>query len=129
MAPMDRLDHLPRVVFWIWINLLQFCISNQCINPQEDFVNKPWRPIPAGRITREQSEVLQKFIALLALMTSYCWGVLPAGVLISISTAAYNDFGFHRDMVLRNVCNAVGYASFELGATRLAGRFLQHCTG
>lgn len=121
MAPINRLQRLPHTLFWIWLHLLQFCVSNQCINPDEDAVNKPWRPIPAGRVTLPQAQSLRPVLVALCLILSICRGVLPASILVCVSTIAYNDFGFHGHVVLRNVCNAVGYASFELGATQLAG--------
>ncbi|KAF8495311.1 UbiA prenyltransferase family-domain-containing protein [Gautieria morchelliformis] len=120
MAPLNRVQCLPRIVFWIWLHLLQFCVSNQCINPEEDAVNKPWRPIPAGRVTVSQAQNLRWVLVAACLALSIYRGVLPASILLCSFTIAYNDLGLHRHIVMRNACNAVGYASFELGATQLA---------
>ena len=121
MAPIHRVECLPRILFWIWLHLLQFCVSNQCINPDEDAVNKPWRPIPAGRITLAQAQNFRGVLVALCLILSIYRDVLPASILICLSTIAYNDLGFHSHLIFRNVCNAVGYASFEFGATQVAG--------
>lgn len=48
------LTRLPLMLTYTWFNLLAFTIDNQC-HPgavSEDALNKPWRPIPAKRITR-----------------------------------------------------------------------------
>ncbi|KAF8590044.1 hypothetical protein K439DRAFT_1651394 [Ramaria rubella] len=121
MAPIHRFDRLPQIIFWIWLHLLQFCVSNQSINPEEDAINKPWRPIPTGRVTVEQAQNLRWFLIVSCLVLSIYRGVLPASILICLSTIAYNDLRLHEHIMMRNVCNAVGYASFELGATQLAG--------
>ena len=121
MAPSNRIRYLPRIIFWIWLHLLQFCVSNQCVNPEEDAVNKPWRPIPAGRITVSQAQNLRWVLMASSLLLSLYRGILPASVLLCLSTIAYNDLGFHGHIMLRSICNAVGYASFELGATQLSG--------
>jgi 4-hydroxybenzoate polyprenyltransferase len=123
VAPLNRVQCLPRVVFWTWLHLLQFCVSNQCINPEEDAVNKPWRPIPTGRVTVSQAQNLRWVLVAACLAFSLYRGVLPASILLCLFTIAYNDLGFHSHVVMRNVCNALGYASFELGATQLAGMF------
>ncbi|GJJ12537.1 hypothetical protein Clacol_006780 [Clathrus columnatus] len=108
-------------MFWIWIHLLQFCVSNQSNSPEEDAINKSWRPIPAGRISLSQTKILRYYLCAGCLALSLHHNVLLASILICLSTTAYNDLGLHRHMVWRNLCNAVGYASFELGATQLAG--------
>ncbi|PVH93922.1 hypothetical protein DM02DRAFT_603295 [Periconia macrospinosa] len=48
---------LPHVVVWLWLLVLQFCIHNQSSRQsiKEDLYNKPWRPLPAGRITIQRS--------------------------------------------------------------------------
>ncbi|KAF8511132.1 UbiA prenyltransferase family-domain-containing protein [Hysterangium stoloniferum] len=121
IAPINRLARLSQVLIWIWLHLLQFCISNQTNCPEEDAVNKPWRPIPAGRITVTDARILYYCVVVACLLFSFERGVLPASILICVTTMAYNYGGLHRRVILRNACNAVGYASFELGATQLAG--------
>src|SRR5882724_1178786 len=121
MAPLSSFSRLPQLLFWIWLHLLQFCASNQTISPEEDAVNKPWRPIPAGRLSVPQAHTFRCLLVPACLAVSAYRGVLPASILLCLTTAAYNDLGFHQHVVLRNACNALGYASFELGATQLAG--------
>lgn len=119
----NRIGHLSKIMFWIWIHLLQFCVSNQSNSPEEDSVNKPWRPIPAGRISLPQTKILRYFLCAGCLALSLYHNILLASILICLSTVAYNDLGLHRHMVWRNLCNALGYASFEMGATQLAGGY------
>ncbi|KAI0255269.1 hypothetical protein BJV78DRAFT_1279458 [Lactifluus subvellereus] len=39
-APDTSADHMLYAVFWTWFHLLQFCVSNQSIDPEEDALNK-----------------------------------------------------------------------------------------
>ena len=50
----------PVVLFWVWINLLPLDIMNQTDAPaiEEDRINKPWRPLPAGLVTMQQARML-----------------------------------------------------------------------
>ncbi|KIM78588.1 hypothetical protein PILCRDRAFT_11056 [Piloderma croceum F 1598] len=47
-TPLVSFDCLPHVIFWVWLHLLQFDVSNQYLDPTEDALNKPDRPIPSG---------------------------------------------------------------------------------
>ncbi|KAG0696315.1 hypothetical protein DFH29DRAFT_951749 [Suillus ampliporus] len=44
---------------WLWFHLFQFNVSNQSYSAHEDVVNKPWRPLPSGRISVKDSRVLR----------------------------------------------------------------------
>jgi hypothetical protein len=55
--PIDVLRRFPIVVAFNWLNVLVFDLSNQR-HPEsvhEDLANKPWRPIPTGKVTPEQT--------------------------------------------------------------------------
>jgi hypothetical protein len=55
--PLDLLRRFPIVVAFNWLNVLVFDLSNQR-HPEsvhEDLANKPWRPIPTGKVTPEQT--------------------------------------------------------------------------
>ncbi|EIW64971.1 uncharacterized protein TRAVEDRAFT_93217, partial [Trametes versicolor FP-101664 SS1] len=110
---------LPRAA-WIWLHLLQFCLSNQCLSPEEDAANKPWRPIAARRITTENAQILRWAMLPVCLFVSAHYGVLLPSITLAIATLAHNELRLDSGWLARNVCNAVGYASFNAGATYAA---------
>ncbi|KAH9891043.1 UbiA prenyltransferase family-domain-containing protein [Cubamyces lactineus] len=119
-APDDSTAHVSQRILWIWLHLLQFCLSNQCLSPLEDATNKPWRPIPAGRISVTAATWLRWALLPACLVLSVYYDVLTASVALSIGTLVHNEFGMDSRWLPRNVCNAVGYAAFNAGATYAA---------
>lgn len=126
-APIYSLDRLPHIVFWIWLHLLQFNVSNQTFSVDEDRLNKADRPLPAGRITLSQAWVLRWALVPLcfALSLSYSARVLYASATFITLTCIYNELHVHASHgIVRNVMNALGFASMEAGATLVAGTVL-----
>lgn len=119
------------MVFWIWIHLLMFDVSNQTQDPEEDLHNKPYRPLPSGRIT------LAHAIALRWLLVPVCWAVsmtyspfvLKASVALTFFTFLYNELRGNGHFVMRNLLNALGTGCFELGATLVAGTIFSMLVG
>lgn len=121
---MIDIARLPHTIFWIWIHLLQFDVSNQTMSPEEDENNKKDRPLPSKRMT------LQDAIVLRWLLVPICWGwsalysreVVYASIALVALTISYDELGFHaKHWLVRNVNNAAGFAAFEVGATLIAG--------
>lgn len=52
------LPRLPATFLWVWTNLLPFSMNNQSqqCSIVEDRINKPWRPIPSGRISMREAK-------------------------------------------------------------------------
>ena len=113
---------------WVLLHLLQFCVSNQTIDPDEDLQNKPWRPIPSGRISVRAAIYLRWTLFVVCLLFSTSCGVLYAGAALSIATIAHNELRLGSHWLARNGLNAVGYASFSVGATNAGcpGAFIHH---
>ncbi|KAI4594759.1 hypothetical protein KJ359_007562 [Pestalotiopsis sp. 9143b] len=118
------LHRLPTVVLWTWINLLAFTVNNQR-SPSavtEDRLNKPWRPIPSGRLSTDQARTVGTFAHLLAQASSLLiGGGLIQSVFLSFFGYIYNDLGGgDRGFVIRNALNAIGFTSFASGALEVA---------
>ena len=116
------LSRLPLTVFWIWLNLLMEVIANQRLpgSIKEDAENKPWRPLPSGRLQAESAHRLLVVVIFAVLGTSYCIGEkqLLASALLCSFTWLYNDLdGADSGVSLRNALNACGLLSFSVGAT------------
>ena len=118
------LARLPQTFSWVWLNVLVFSISNQR-SPEsvlEDSINKPWRPIPAGKISTAQAGrlLLAAMVVVLALVTFYL-GAIEETIICFIGTWIYNDLGGANDhFVVRNFLNGLAYIVYCSGAMRVA---------
>jgi 4-hydroxybenzoate polyprenyltransferase len=85
----------PIVWTWLWLMILQFCLQNQrhTSSVKEDLINKPWRPIPAQRISQENAVSLLIGTFILNCAMSYQLNVLHVFVAWSILGTLYNDYG------------------------------------
>ncbi|KIJ55028.1 hypothetical protein M422DRAFT_24887 [Sphaerobolus stellatus SS14] len=110
----SRIHH---TVFWTWIHLLQFCVSNQSLDPAEDLLNKPWRPIPSGRMSVRHAKKLRILLVPICLAISIYYRALDSEIALALAFLAHNELGLHGHWAMRNICNAIGYTAFEWGAT------------
>ncbi|KAJ7615482.1 UbiA prenyltransferase family-domain-containing protein [Roridomyces roridus] len=109
-APLASISRLPHITFWIWLHLLQFDVSNQTMDPEEDAMNKQDRPLPSKRMTLEQAIILRWILVPLCFAWSLCYSVETLYASIAL-----------RHWFIRNAVNAAGFAAFEVGATLVAG--------
>ncbi|RPD75877.1 hypothetical protein L226DRAFT_506546 [Lentinus tigrinus ALCF2SS1-7] len=118
-APTEATHHiLPRIT-WIWVNLLDINIANQSLDADEDAMNKPWRPIPSKRISQGTARVLHWFLLPACLVLSYAFQVPMAGLLLHVVNVCYHDLGFSSHWVTKSLCNALAYAAFNGGASKV----------
>ncbi|EIW74576.1 hypothetical protein CONPUDRAFT_67066 [Coniophora puteana RWD-64-598 SS2] len=90
------------------------------MNPQEDVLNKPWRPIACGLISLGSARVLRWPVLALCLAYSYILGVFWFSIALVLAFFFNNDLGFDSHWLGRGVWVAYGYAMFDLGAARVA---------
>lgn len=93
------------------------------MNPEEDEQNKKDRPLPSRRITLQNALILRWALvpACFALSALYSITTVYASVALCALTYIYDEMGTHSGhWLLRNVVNALGFASFEVGATLVA---------
>ncbi|KAI9454091.1 UbiA prenyltransferase family [Russula earlei] len=119
-APNTSADRMLCSVFWTWLHLLQFCISNQSIHPKEDSLNKPWRPIPSGLISVNDTRTLRWVLLPLCLFFSVCLEAHWPSISLAIVIIAYNELHMSSHWFLRGFCYAWGNASFNAGALQIA---------
>ncbi|KAL8696832.1 MAG: hypothetical protein Q9224_002596 [Gallowayella concinna] len=112
----------PLVGLWVWVNLLLFNVSNQrrLEAIQEDSKNKPWRPLPAGRLKSNEARTLVIFLHPVVALLSYQLGSIQPCLMLQFLTFLYNDLGAGDTWILRNVVNAGGFLSFIAGAVQVA---------
>jgi len=122
-APVQSLSSLVQCWIWIWFHLLLCNVSNQARSCEEDKVNRPWRPLPSGRITESQAVALRWATVVLCLFWSstYDHELVLTTVGLVATTFIYDELGAASHIVGKNFCNIGGYASFEVGATAIIG--------
>ncbi|KAK7443482.1 hypothetical protein VKT23_015656 [Stygiomarasmius scandens] len=104
---------------WIWLYLLQFCTANQVFSGDEDAVNKPYRPIPAGLISVRNTWILRWTLVPVCLALSWFLGATAAGISLTVSFILYNELGFHAYYYSKNILNAAGIVSWNVGAAQI----------
>ncbi|TDL18470.1 hypothetical protein BD410DRAFT_728472 [Rickenella mellea] len=122
-APVQSYTRLLHGVIWIWLNLLQCNSSNQYKSAEEDALNRPWRPLPSGRISRSQASKLRWSLVPICIGFSACygWDVVLANAFLTLTTIMYDELGFAGHWLGKNFCNIFGYVTFEIGATKIIG--------
>ncbi|KAG6369814.1 UbiA prenyltransferase family [Boletus reticuloceps] len=122
-APLCEIRHIPGVMFWIWLHLLQFNVANQLVDPKEDGSNKSYRPIPAGLINVRDATILRWLLApaCLWLSASYSTYLFTISVVLASLFILYNELHGHEYWLSKNALTAMGLSLFELGGTLVAG--------
>ena len=119
---LDLILRVPFTSCWIWVNLLLFNISNQS-QPgaiPEDSLNKPWRPLPAGRLDSKHITKYKIATSLTALAISFRLGGISPCLCLQVLTFWYNDLRGGDHWCSRNIINAGGYFCFVTGAMQVA---------
>ena len=101
--------------------VLTVTVQNQTA-PQslaEDLANKPWRPIPSGRITTQQARQSMLVVIPLCLALNRALGVEREGLYIQIGSYVYNDLR-GGDSRARDLLIAVAFALFNSASLRIA---------
>ncbi|ESK92665.1 hypothetical protein Moror_16026 [Moniliophthora roreri MCA 2997] len=105
-----------NLLVWIWMFLLQFCAANQMHSIREDFINKPYRPIPSGLISVQATYKIRWILVPTCLYLSWVYRVFCAGLSLTLSFALYNEFGLDSYWYSKSLLNAIGIVSWNIGA-------------
>ncbi|KAL0068095.1 hypothetical protein AAF712_004755 [Marasmius tenuissimus] len=111
---------MSRLLIWVWLYLLQFCAANQMYSPEEDCANKPYRPIPAGLMSVESTYFLRWSLVPICLYISWQEHVLIPGLLLTGAFWAYNEGNLDARWYSKNLLNAIGIVSWDVGASKIA---------
>lgn len=124
-SPHHNLLALPRSLCWLWFHLLQFNIANQSYSVDEDNLNKPWRPVPSGRISVEDCHAWRWRVVVfcLGLSSLFSFNVFITSAGLAALATLHDDLGLSGHPIFKVLCNVGGYASFELGTTLIIGKF------
>lgn len=113
----------PITILWLWVNVLLFTLDNQrqAGGIEEDRLNKPWRPIPAKRITPEQTFYTLLAMIPVAIVFSALTGPLRECLVLLFLNCWYNNWGGgDTNWFVRSFLNGLGFINYGAGALRLA---------
>jgi len=106
-------------VCWLWFHLFQFNVSNQSYSAHEDAVNKPWRPLPSGRISVEDSRILRwaLLVFCLGLSSLFSINVLITSGVTTVLMILHDDLCLGHHPIFRNLCNVAAYVTAGVGCS------------
>ncbi|KAI8304989.1 hypothetical protein K4K59_012497 [Colletotrichum sp. SAR11_240] len=116
---------LIHAVIWVYANLFLQSLANQRLpgSITEDAANKPWRPLPSGRITSDQTrQIALLLVPALMIFGAYSGAYRETTSFISF-VWMYNDLDASNASIWwRNVTNALGYMTLSCGSPGNYGR-------
>ena len=120
-APVSSYRDFVHACAWIWLHLLLCNVSNQSTSKDEDAINRPWRPLPAGRLTTVQAVCLRRATIVICLLFSVFYGLDVAllSLCLTATTFLYDEMGLSAHPIGKNFCNIWGYTSFEAAAVKM----------
>ncbi|KAF9028098.1 UbiA prenyltransferase family [Rhodocollybia butyracea] len=112
-----------KACLWIWIHLLLCNVSNQARTEVEDATNRPWRPLPSGRVTNLQAIALRWVLVFVCIAVSsvFGWHLVVSTLTLIFTTYMYDELEISSHGVGKNLCAVGGYLSFEVGAVKIMG--------
>ena len=117
------LQRIPLVLLFNWSNLLIFDLANQRLpdSIKEDIINKPWRPLPAGKISQRQTRHLILVAMPLVLLFNAMLCVWKETASLFNLTWIYNDLrGGDDNWLVRNLVIALAFFLYNLGSLKVA---------
>lgn len=123
VAPVCHPSRVLHVVAWVWLHLLNCNIANQVKAPDEDKVNKPFRPLPSGRIAESHARLLRWMLVpvCLAVSVAYTTKLFFTSLTLQVISVMYNELNGDESFVLKNSLTAAMYGCAGFGGALLAG--------
>ncbi|KAI1395671.1 UbiA prenyltransferase family-domain-containing protein [Hypoxylon fuscum] len=117
----EILLRLPIILGFNWYNVLVFDLGNQrsVESIREDVLNKPWRPIPTGKVTQDQTRRALLLLIPISMCVNYALGVWEQAVLVPILSYLYNDLR-GGDEIIRDPIISVAYAVANSASLKIA---------
>ncbi|KAG1818178.1 uncharacterized protein BJ212DRAFT_1349327 [Suillus subaureus] len=104
---------------WLWFHLFQFNVSNHSYSADEDIVNKPWRPLPSGRISVEDSRALRwaLLVFCLGLSSVFSLNLFITSGAFTVLMILHNNLRRGHHPIFRNLCNVAAYVTAGVGCS------------
>nr|WBQ21655.1 hypothetical protein [Biscogniauxia sp.] len=118
----EILRSAPAMLLWSWANLFLFNLHNQRqpAAVAEDALNKPWRLLPAGRLTLRQATRAMRYMYPVTLAVSCAVGGLAPSLAEALSCLWYNEWGGAGNPFTKSLLNGFGFACFFAGPLEVA---------
>ncbi|KAG2102856.1 UbiA prenyltransferase family [Suillus discolor] len=109
---------------WLWFHVFQFNVSNQSYSAHEDVLNKPWRPVPSGRISVKDARTLRWALMVFCLGLSSLFGsnVVITSVMATVFIIMNDDLRLSDHPVFKNLCSTGGYVIVEFASLLILSR-------
>ena len=127
VAPVASTSRLVHSFAWQWIQVLAFNLANQGHSPEEDRLNKPYRPIPSGRISAESTLRLRWIVVALGIIHSAFYSIETVYCALGILLVTYLYCDLRVDAshwTIRSCMGGFGFVPNFVGAALIAGEFL-----
>ena len=114
---------IPHVLLWVWLNTLMFTFANQRLPDavKEDKINKPYRPLAAGRVDGIQTRQLLLAAIPFGVLTSLYIGAADETILLTCLNWMYNELGgSDENFIVRNLLLGATYSGYCSGAVKVA---------
>lgn len=106
-------------VCWLWFHLFQFNVSNQSYSAGEDIMNKPWRPIPSGRMSVQDARALRWGLVVVCLGLSFLFSlnVFTTSMVSTMLMIVYDDLHLSNHPIFKTLCNVAAYVTGGVGCS------------
>ncbi|KAG2073280.1 hypothetical protein BDR04DRAFT_1011161, partial [Suillus decipiens] len=119
VSPRPKLLALACTVCWLWFHLFQFNVSDQSYSADEDIVNAPWRPLPSGRISVEDSRTLRWALLVFCLVFSsiLSFNVFITSGVFTVLMILHDNLRLGYHPTFKNLCNVAAYVTAGVGCS------------
>lgn len=114
MGPLDAVVSLAKSGAYFCLYVYGHTLANQLVGVEEDRINKPWRPLPRGLVTR-QGVVARLVVVTLAYAAYALWLGVLKWTLLWIATYLFMNFHGHKHWFTKNC------VSLSLGIVAMMG--------
>jgi 4-hydroxybenzoate polyprenyltransferase len=104
----DLLVAMGRATLYFWLYTYTFCLSNQIVGVEEDRLNKPDRPIPAGLTSRSDAFVRWVVASVAFTLLGFWFGVAIWALSWQAVSIAHNFLNLSKHWVLKCLFMSAG---------------------
>jgi 4-hydroxybenzoate polyprenyltransferase len=115
----ETIMYIIRGLLYFFLYIYVFCISNQITGSEEDRLNKPLRPLPAGLVTVEGAKVRWYVGMALFTITGFLFGVFEWAVLWQISLLINNLTPLGKTWLYKHINITVGTGAMMAAAWQI----------
>jgi 4-hydroxybenzoate polyprenyltransferase len=116
--------HFGLCAAWIYLHGLFLCIANQCSSAEEDVINKPFRPLPSGLISRQEAIGFLLGLIPVCIGASLSLGASGASAALMAASVSYCFLKLDYHWLTKNASNVAIWFPSYLGAWIVLSMYL-----